>query len=303
MDIISPTSDLSSDQQIIFSQGASFILIQDQLRIGVWLENTPPFDGAYSIALGACLLDGMAAVAFLKKCIQLIRAEHPARPILGPMNGNTWLKHRLIIDSNDRPPFLMEPIEPLSLHDTFASAGFKILSRYSSSAIDLTAEQPSFDRVENLVKKQGIDIRQIDMDHFEEDLHQIFELSLAAFSNNFLYTPLPRQAFIHSYLSAKDRIDPEFVLLAFKAEILVGFLFCIPDMDPAVLIVKTLATSPSHRTTGLGTLLVANAHQRAKQKGYSEAIHALQYESNSSLRISQRFDAMPFRTYAMMIYQ
>lgn len=300
MHIITPTSDLSPDQQSIFMQGASYLLVEGALQVGVWSENTLQHEGSSSVTMGACLLDEKEAVSFLKNCIIYIREKHPHRPIIGPMNGNTWMKHRLILDSNNRSPFLMEPMEPLSLTEVFKEAGFEMLSRYSSSVIDLTEDQPNFQRVEQIVAKQGIDIRQIDMNHFERDLTQIYNLSLAAFSNNFLYTPLPKQAFMHSYVSSKDRIDPEFVLLAFKGETLIGFLFCMPDLDPSVLIVKTLATSPDHRAAGLGTLLVARAHQRAKDKGYTEAIHALQYESNSSLRISQRFNAEKFRTYGLM---
>ncbi len=301
MHIITPASNLSADQQAIFNQGASCLLTQQDMQIGVWLENTPEHGGTAIIAIGACLLDGEGAVDFLKECIVHIGVEHPERPIIGPMNGNTWMKHRLIIESNNRPAFLMEPMEPAFLFDIFRSAGFETLSRYSSSVIDLTEVQPSFERVEKIVAKQGINIRQIDLKNFDHDLTQIYDLSLAAFSNNFLYTPLPKQAFMHSYVSAKDRIDSEFVLLAFQGETLIGFLFCMPDIDPSVLIVKTLATSPDHRAAGLGTLLVAHAHQRAKDKGYSEAIHALQYESNSSLRISQRFNAVRFRTYGLMM--
>ena len=300
MHIIKQVSNLTENQQLIFNQGASYLLIQDDLQIAVWSENTPEYNGSATITVGACLLEGTQAAEFLKKSIIHIRNTHPGRTILGPMNGNTWMKHRLIIDSNKRPNFLMEPTEPLALLDVFQRAGFDVLSRYSSSVIKLTDEQPNFDRVEKIVSKQGITIRQIDMANFEQDLSDIYQLSLAAFSKNFLYTHLPQQAFMHSYLSAKERIDPEFVLLAFKGDSLIGFLFCMPDINPKTLIVKTLATSPHHRTTGLGTLLVAQAHQRAKDKGYTEAIHALQYESNSSLRISQRFNATRFRTYGLM---
>ena len=303
MHIITPTSDLSADQQSIFMQGASYLMVQDDLQVGVWIEHTPEHAGASAVSIGACLLEGCGASDFLNDCITHIRKMHPDRPILGPMNGNTWMKHRLIIDSNNRPAFLMEPMEPACLIKVFKDAGFEILSQYSSSVIDLTEEQPSFQRVEEIVAKQGIKIRQIDLVNFESDLTKIYELSLAAFSNNFLYTPLPKQAFMQSYISAKDIIDPQFVLLAFKGETLIGFLFCMPDFDPSVLIVKTLATCPAHRAAGLGTLLVAQAHQRAKENGYTEAIHALQYESNSSLRISQRFNAVRFRTYGLMSIQ
>lgn len=299
MQLLTKKSDLSEAQKLIFQQGACCLYVQGDYQIGVWTQHTPEYEGQSVIAIGACLLD--QGEAFLKKCIAVLEQEFPNRPIIGPMNGNTWMKHRLILESSDRDPFLMEPVEPDSLLSVFQAAGFEELSRYSSSRIDLTREQPDFARIANIVQKQGIEIRSIDPKNFEQDLTTIYQLSLTAFSNNFLYTPLPREAFMHSYLAAKDAIDTDFVLLAWQGEQLIGFLFCIPDQQAGSLIVKTLATSPEHRTAGLGTYLVAMAQQRAKDKGYTEAIHALQYESNASLRISQRFAAEKFRTYGLMI--
>ena len=300
MQIIRSSSNLTDSQNSVIQQGASFLMVEDKLQIGVWTAGTPDYLEVPAIAIGACLLENDNAVAFLKKCISFLKNEYPNRAIIGPMNGNTWMKRRLILASNNRPAFLMEPIEPENLLGVFEAARFEIISRYSSSEINLLEDQPDFNRVEKLIDKQGITVRSIDMQNFEQDLKSIYKLSIAAFSNNFLYTPLPEGAFMHSYISSQDSIDPELVLLAFKNDRLIGFLFCMPDIDPSTLIVKTLATCPEHRAAGLGTWLVAQAQLRAKEKGYTSAIHALQYESNASLRISQRFGAEKFRTYGLM---
>lgn len=223
------------------------------------------------------------------------------------MNGNTWLKHRLVIESNGRDPFLMEPMEPEYFYDVYEAAGFSVLSRYSSSVIDLTKDQKNYDALGNRLKKQGIKLRNISVENFERDLGTIFDLSLISFANNFLYTPLSKKSFVSKYLSSQEHIDTDFVILAERNDELVGYVFCMPDLmahqygkKPA-MIVKTLAALPERSLAGLGTVLVAEAQQRAKKKGYTEAIHALQYESNSSLRISQRFDAVIFRRYALML--
>jgi len=300
MDIITRTSKLSSEQQAIFAQGASYLISANTNEIGVWTENTPKYKGDPIVTIGACSLNGSEAINFLRNCVSLIKEKHPERKIVGPMNGNTWMKHRLIIETSDRKPFRMEPIEPNQLLETFEAAGFQVLSRYSSSSIDLKKEQRNFQKVAKLVERKGIVIRPIDIDNFKQELEAIFELSISAFASNFLYTPLPREIFIQAYLKAKALVDPELVQLAFRNDRLIGFVFCMPDENPQTVIVKTLATCPSERTAGLGTLLVAMVQQIAKDNGYHEAIHALQYESNSSLRISQRFYAEKFRTYGLM---
>lgn len=72
--------------------------------------------------------------------------------------------------------------------------------------------------------------------------------------------------------------------------------------NPPAIILKTLACKPDDKSiSGLGALLVNEAHRIAFSKGYTEAIHALQHEDNSSTRISERYAAAKFRRYALMI--
>lgn len=65
------------------------------------------------------------------------------------------------------------------------------------------------------------------------------------------------------------------------------------------MIVKTLAVDPEARCAGLGSLLVDELHRTAWEKGYTEAIHALQHETNTSLKITGRHHGGVFRRYAL----
>ena len=144
------------------------------------------------------------------------------------------------------------------------------------------------------------------MSCFQKDLEAIFDVSLISFSNNFLYTPLSKEVFIGKYMQSMEHIDPDLVLLAERDGELMGFVFCMPDLlalkagKPSAIIVKTLAALPDRTLSGLGSLLVGQVQQAAMTKGYTEAIHALQYDDNSSRRISQRFNAEVFRRYGLM---
>ena len=292
----------------IFAQGADEIASDGKHLAGLWFSHTPVHDGQQVGAIGACQLpDAPSASEFLTQCADHLHAKHGCKNIVGPMNGNTWLKHRLLLESNGRPAFAMEPMEPEHYLHAFTNAGFNILSRYSSSTIDLQSEQRSFKGLEDKLVKKGILFRNIKPKQYEQDLEAIHRLSLISFANNFLYTPLPLNAFMQTYQKAKDNIDIDMVILAEWHGKLVGFVFCMPDQStetpdaPKTLIVKTLAVDPHARLAGLGSILVAKAHLMAQSKGYHEAIHALQHENNSSLRISQRFDAKVFRRYALVV--
>ncbi|MCF6312156.1 MAG: GNAT family N-acetyltransferase [Verrucomicrobiales bacterium] len=308
MKISTPECSQSNPQHsTLFAQGAGCIASSEGLSAALWFKNTPNYQGYPVATIGECDLDdSQRAVDFISDCADYLHDEHECHTVIGPMNGNTWLRHRLLLDSNDRLPFMMEPLEPCYFRQIFEVAGFSILSRYSSSVVDLNKPASNYEILSKRLQQRGLRLRTVDFENFEKDLAAIFQLSLLSFQNNFLYTDLPEKAFIGKYLSAKDQIDPDFVLLAEVNGELVGYVFCLPDIlaqtagvAPA-LIIKTLASHPERKLPGLGTLLVAEVQRRAKEKGYVEAIHALQYESNSSLRISQRFDAKIFRRYALM---
>ena len=63
---------------------------------------------------------------------------------------------------------------------------------------------------------------------------------------------------------------------------------------------KTLAVDPASRCAGLGSLLVDEVHRLGKTKGFTEAIHALQHETNTSLKITGRHHGTAIRRYALL---
>jgi GNAT superfamily N-acetyltransferase len=224
---------------------------------------------------------------------------------VGPMNGNTWQRHRFVIESSGRGSFLLEPQNPSEHPGWWAQAGFSILSRYSSSVIGLDGSEVIPAAVKSRLARSGVVVRKLDAARYEEELRAIHTVSLRSFDNNFLYTPLEEEAFLRAYLKVRDHVDADFVRIAERDAVPCGFVFGIPDLEAVArgekpaLIVKTLAVDPEARCAGLGSLLVDELHRVGREKGYAEAIHALQHESNTSLKITGRHHGEVFRRYAL----
>lgn len=286
----------------ILLEGADRVMENGNNRAGLWYTETPKLNGKSVGTIGCCNLENSdSTVQFLTEAATSLNREHDCEIVIGPMNGNTWQKHRLIIESNDRDPFLLEPIEPDYYLELFEKAGFTIESTYTSSSINLCQELPDYTKLRNRIENAGYEVRPFDESNFDGELRKIYELSLASFADNFLYTPISYQRFARMYEKVRSAVSRDFVLMAEYENELAGFVFCLPNLPTMdALIVKTLATSPTHRAAGLGTDLVARVQETAKERGLKEAIHALQFEDNSSLRISKRFDATVFRKYALM---
>lgn len=235
---------------------------------------------------------------------------------VGPMDGSTWRSYRLVIERGSEPPFFLEPDTPDAWVSHFTAAGFETLATYSSAlARDLTRRDPRLDALASRLAARNIVIRPLDLSHADDDLRRVFALSLIAFKDNFLYTPIDEAEFMEQNRRLLPAVRPELVLLAEQrfgggdsehahAE-LVGFLFAVPDVlqqkrgqTPDTIIIKTVAVKPGLTHAGLGSLLVADVQQRAAALGYRRAVHALMHEQNVSRNISRRY-AETIRRYAL----
>jgi GNAT superfamily N-acetyltransferase len=287
---------------------ARIFLIEDGKAIAfaaLWWKESPPMEGAHIGCLGGFdARDSEAAAALLEGALTPLR-EAGCTLAVGPMNGNTWRRHRFVIESKGRGPFLLEPRNPAPHPDWWRAAGFGELSRYSSSLLSLDSDPVVPAALRDRLLRSGVVIRPLDAARYDDELRAIHAISLRSFSNNFLYTPLEEEGFLDAYRKVKDRVDPDLVRIAEKDGKPCGFVFAIADLEAAArgekpaLIVKTLAVDPDARCAGLGSLLVDEVHRLGKEKGFTEAIHALQHETNTSLKITGRHQGTPFRRYAL----
>ncbi|RYD30622.1 MAG: N-acetyltransferase [Verrucomicrobiaceae bacterium] len=295
------SADDGSDARLHLTDDAGGTIASASL----WWSSTPSLDGASIGTIGSfSATDAESTKSLLDHAADILR-QHGCHRAVGPMDGNTWGKHRFVIRSNGRGPFLLEPRNPAGHPGWWEQAGFSILSRYSSSVMPLDGSEVISSAVRSRLLRSGIHVRKIDVSRYEDELRLIHSVSLKSFSNNFLYTPLEESAFLHSYLKVRDHVDSDLVIIAERGGIPCGFVFGISDLEAAsrgekpALVVKTLAVDPESRCAGLGSLLVDELHRTGREKGYTEAIHALQHESNSSLKITGRHHGEAMRGYAL----
>lgn len=257
-------------------------------------RDAPSLDGARTAALGAFTCETPEAGArAIQEAMALLKGEGFGA-VLGPMDGNTWGKHRLVIESDGRPPFLLEPANPPHFVEAFEQSGLAIVSRYvsairSADVLDSKSVPPP-----------GLRLRNFDLARAEAELTRIHALSLEAFASNHFYQPIALEPFLASYRPVLGAVDPELVLLLEnEAGELKGFLFAIPNLaeGPATktVILKTYAS----RAKGGGSMLANAFHERAKAKGFAEVIHALMHESNLSATHSDAKGGKVFRRYAL----
>lgn len=233
--------------------------------------------------------------------------ETGAGTIVGPMDGDTWHKHRLSVGPWDDPPFLLEPYNPPSYPALWEANGFTVLERYLSKRVETEPVAAFLEPKRQAALAAGYRLRRLEPGRFKDELRTIYRISRTIFARNFLYTDIPEEEFLKLYAGARSLLDPDLVWFARSPDGEdVGFLFAYPDRfravaamrgrrDPFALLrfllhrgkadavnMKTIGVLPEHRRAGLGAALMGQGHRVALEKGYRLANHCLFREGNPS---------------------
>lgn len=275
-------------------------------RCSCWWRGTPVHEGTALGVIGHyAAADVDSGVALLVRACDVLASKGCATAV-GPMDGNTWRRYRFIVERGSEPAFFLEPDNPDDWPRHWARAGFAELARYTSAVNDdLSRHDPESDAARARLTAAGFTIRAFDSSRADAELRRIFTLSLSAFRQNFLYTPISEQEFIAQNRAVLPHVRPDLFLLAERDDRLMGFLFCVPELLRAqrgaaaeTMIIKTLAVDPSIRGIGLGGVLVEMGQRTARELGFGRAIHALIHDTNVSRKMSDRY-ARSIRRYAL----
>jgi hypothetical protein len=260
----------------------------------VW-RDAPSWDGKRTAAIGGFACAGVSEGVALLDAIAAAMAGEGYGAVVGPMDGDTWHRYRVVLESDGAPPFLLEPVSGPHDHAAFEGAGFAPVSEYVSARGALSAAIAA-----SPAAVPGVTITPWDGRDADRLVAQLFELSLAEFSRNRFFAPITREAFFDLYTPVLPLVDPAHVLFAHGPDGLVGFLFGIPDRlegpQPRTVILKTYAS----RMRGVGHALADTFHRRALALGFSDVIHALMHVDNVSRDRSARHAARVFRRYALL---
>jgi L-amino acid N-acyltransferase YncA len=275
-------------------------------RCSCWWRHTPRHAGARTGFIGHYTAnDAVAGTKLLSDACDIL-ARAGCEIAIGPIDGSTWHSYRFIVDRGAEPTFFLEPDSPAEWPGHWTALGFSPLATYTSALTErLDLEPVAIPRAMRRLAAAGISIRSLDVSRIDDELRRLFALSEKSFRRNFLYSPIGVDEFHQQYAALMPAVRPELVLLAERADSLVGFVLAVPDVlqcrrtgSTDTVVVKTIAVHPNVAGAGLAGALVARVHRRAYELGYSRAIHALMHDSNASRRISDRF-ARPFRRYAL----
>lgn len=259
-------------------------------RCSLWWRRVPSLPGERLGVIGHYAAEDEAGSrSVLDQACRTLRSQGCTLAV-GPMDGNTWRRYRLITKRGRMPSFFLEPDNPDEWPHYFRSAGFETLASYLSALnLRLDYQDARLAQAEARMSRRGVSIRSIDTSRFEGELKRVYAVCTASFRKNFLYADIDEFEFLEQYRPMKAVIRPGLSLMAMQGDLPAGFIFALPDMEglkrrePAPLaIIKTVAILPGRDYAGLGALLIARASRAAHELGFSGMIHALMHEENST---------------------
>ncbi|MEP6626724.1 MAG: hypothetical protein ABJA32_02025 [Ginsengibacter sp.] len=301
-----PAKNITEDYNTSFVYSYYVLLDNAQPKARAVLYQNPGlfYQGETVITIGnyECVENDFISSFFLAHLIKEAKKLNPDY-LIGPMNGSTWDHYRFSLH-NDFENFLLEPYHPVYYNHQFQSAGFRPVAHYSSRInTDFFSDEGTVLLKEKRLFENGLKLRNIDLDNFDEELKKLYPFVNAAFKNNFLFSTIAMEVFVEKYKKIIDFINPEFVLIAEdEKENIIGFIFCYEDLlnkKEKSLVIKTLARDQSKKWSGLGAVMANRIIVLAKERGYKSVIHAFMMDDGSSSESSRKFFGNVYKEYVL----
>ena len=276
-----------------------------QARGSLWWRTVPDYPGERLGLIGHYGARDARSAAEILSTACLALAEQGCTHAIGPIDGNTWRRYRLITERGGEPPFFLEPDNPDEWPGHFLAAGFKACARYYSAINEDNARNTNRSDPERQLAREGYRLRTLAVNDIEAELDRLWRLSSAAFQDNPFYAPIARSEFHAIYAPLLNRIEADLVLIMERGEVPVAFCLGVPDLLQAArgrpvdtVILKSIAVEQSHRGKGLASVLLSRLNRTARSRGMHRTIHALMHEDNPSRRLSHGL-MRDFRRYTL----
>lgn len=274
-------------------------------RASLWWSHVPQHGEERLGLIGHYAAQDRAAGGGILELSCSTLAGHGCTLAVGPIDGSTWRRYRLLTERGSEPPFLLEPDNPDDWPQHFEATGFRPLARYYSSINEDNSRGMDREAMMRRSDLAGYRLRQLEGADIDAELDCLWQLSCEGFQDNYLYTPISKTEFLSLYGPLVGQVRPELVQIAEWQGTAVAFCLALPNLlqagrDRAVdtVIVKSLAVLPAHRGKGLASVLLAHINRTARALGMHRTIHALMHEDNPSRRL-YRAVMRDFRCYTL----
>jgi GNAT superfamily N-acetyltransferase len=245
----------------------------------------------------------------------------------GPANFSSNEEWGLLTEGFDSPPVIMMTYNPsyyLDLMDGYGMVKAKDLYAYF---IDETIPTPPrvVRMAENIRKKEGITIRNLNLKEFDREVVEIKQLYNSAWSNNWGFVPMTDEEFDHLAKNLKQIVDPHMVFIAEVNGKPAGFSLALPDFNQVLarlngrlfpfgifkllwhtkvrnkidgVRIITMGVVPEFQKRGIDTVFYVETYNVGVKRGYKWAEMSWVLEDNTLMnRVLELLGARLYKKY------
>ena len=154
----------------------------------------------------------------------------------GPMNFSTNDECGLLIDGFGLSPMIMMPYNPPYYREFLEKFGLRKAKDLYAYLMDHSQQPPERMRkvAKRVQKKEGLQIRQVNLKRFAEEVQLIKQIYNQAWSKNWGFVPMTDEEFDHLANDLRRLVVPELVLIAEVNGEPAGFSMALPDYNQAL---------------------------------------------------------------------
>lgn len=195
-------------------------------------------DGAGFFGFFETVRDPAVAEALLGEVAAWLRSRG-LRVLRGPLNPSTHDECGLLVDGFDRPPCLMMPYNPPYYPALLEGLGLRPIRDLMSYAVEVpSALRARVEHAARAAEGRGIRVRPLDPRRLSAETELIRNLYNAAWGENWGVVPMTLEEAASLASRLRPVLVPELALIAESAGRPVGFLLCLPDINPALRLLR-----------------------------------------------------------------
>lgn len=186
-----------------------------------------------------CVNDKKVAHAMLDEATNWLKSKGMTEAI-GPMNFTTNHQAGLLVENFSRPATVEMTYNPPYYEELLTSFGFGKAKDLLAWWIDVSngRDDPKIERIakvaDRTMKRAGIRMRHLEMEHFEREVELLFDLYNRAWQKNWGFVPLTKAGFEAIVNDLKQIVRPELLLFIYKGDEAVAFSCTLPDINQAM---------------------------------------------------------------------
>ncbi|MDP8213719.1 MAG: hypothetical protein RAO92_05245 [Candidatus Euphemobacter frigidus] len=157
------------------------------------------------------------------------------KKMIGPLNPSTNGVCGLLLEGYDSPPKLMMPYTLPYYHRLLKECGLFKAKDLLAYRIPVPEKMnPRLEKISAILRKKGLNVRNIRMKNFLQELKLVREIYNAAWSRNWGFVPISESEIEHMAKELKPLIVPELVFFAEYKGKPVGFYLVLPDYNQVI---------------------------------------------------------------------